>query len=665
MTEEESTSTIDKIGKYRVTGELGRGGMGVVYKGEDRQIGRQVAIKTLTDVTPELRERFYIEARSGILSHQNIVTVYEVGEHEGRPFIAMELVEGESLEKVLRERKRLPPPEALSIVEQICAGLGHAHRHGVVHRDVKPANVLVRPDGRVTIVDFGIARLADQTRQLTKTDTLLGTFHYIAPERLKGEDSDGRADIWSVGVMLYEMVTGALPFKGSDISSIYRVIHEPYVPVVAHVKDMPEGLSRVLDKALAKRVEERYATAEEMASDVRRLTRDLKGEEEGAREGDRTVLVQAPRIEQRKAQGEADPEETQEVLQTIPIALVKDGREPLAPANHDHDSTGWFEMTPRKQAEPEPQTNGSRQFAEAAPKPRPANASSPVQKPLEQSRSDEDAVDLKAKQRRTAELHQAVEKAVAACNKAIAANHLDRCMGPVDEVAKRYGESLILFTAREACRAKRSEKATHLLREAMQTARQRLRGSSAKGSERALNAVEYALPFADEDVRSEWRRLKDESAAARIAKQPAASGASPARRGKARWYAAGFIVVAAALAVAAVSYRRHEVAAAPKDMPVHAPIPAPVLTDMEINASPWAKVVRVEDEAGASVLASQGDQTTPLRLDGLKSGKYKVTLAGADGNQQTVECNVSPQEHLCTASLGSPDTDQLLTGGQS
>lgn len=284
--------------------------MGVVYRGEDRLIGRRVAIKTLTEVTPELRERFYIEARSGILSHQNIVTVYEVGEHEGNPFIAMEFIEGDSLEMVLRLRKRLPLLEALSIVEQVCAGLGYAHEHGVVHRDVKPANVLVRPDGRVTIVDFGIARLADQTQKLTKTDALLGTFHYIAPERLKGEPSDGRADIWSVGVMLYEVLTGELPFKGSDVSSLYRVIHEPYVPLAQYVQDLPDGLNGVFDKALAKQVDARYATAEEMAFDLQALGESLKHDrvdtllktarrltEESRYTNARTVLLQAQRID--------------------------------------------------------------------------------------------------------------------------------------------------------------------------------------------------------------------------------------------------------------------------------------------------------------------------------------------------------------------------------
>ena len=265
-----------RIGRYEVIAEVGRGGMGVVYRAQDRMIGRDVAIKTLTDVTPELRERFYVEARSGILSHPNIVTVYELGEEDGTPFIAMEFLAGESLERLLKGKKRLPLLEALPITEQMCAGLGYAHQHGLIHRDVKPANVMVQPDGRVKIVDFGIARLTDRVTRLTRADSLLGTFHYIAPERLKGEASDGRADIWSVGVMLYEMVTGELPFRGKDMSALYQVMHEPYVPLHEFVERVPEALTGVLDRALAKSVNERYGSTEEMLVDLQKVGDELK-----------------------------------------------------------------------------------------------------------------------------------------------------------------------------------------------------------------------------------------------------------------------------------------------------------------------------------------------------------------------------------------------------
>jgi eukaryotic-like serine/threonine-protein kinase len=330
MPNDAKAAVVSRIGRYHITGEIGRGGMGVVYRGEDGLIGREVAIKTLTEATPELRERFYVEARSGILNHPNIVTVYELGEHEGNPFIAMEFLPGESLEKLLRQRGRLPVLESISIVEQICTGLGYAHTHGLLHRDVKPANVIVLPDGRVKIVDFGIARLADQNTRLTKTDALLGTFHYIAPERLKGEASDGRADIWSAGIILYEMVSGALPFRGKDVSTLYRVMHEPFPPITQVVEDAPEELTAVLDRALAKEMKDRYATAEEMAFDLQALAESLKrvhltelldaarrlsGEQQFA--SARTVLLRAQRIDPANTTARMLMQEVQEQLNQL------------------------------------------------------------------------------------------------------------------------------------------------------------------------------------------------------------------------------------------------------------------------------------------------------------------------------------------------------------
>jgi serine/threonine protein kinase len=837
MTTEGSTKGMQKIGRYRVTGELGRGGMGIVYRGEDRLIGRRVAIKTLTEVTPELRERFHIEARSGILSHQNIVTVYEVGEHEGSPFIAMEFIEGDSLEKVLRLRRRLPLLEALSIVEQVCAGLGYAHGHGVVHRDVKPANILVRPDGRVTIVDFGIARLADQSQKLTKTDTLLGTFHYIAPERLKGEDSDGRADIWSVGVMLYEMLTGELPFKGSDVSSLYRVIHEPYVPLATYVQDLPDGLTRVLDKALAKQVDARYATAEEIAFDLQSLSEGLKHERIGAlletarqlaEESQhgiaRTVLLQAQRIDpsntetktllgdvqdhlrhmqrseelrqiieqaqdaangrrwndaielfeqarkldtenafnldarlqqaqkkkteqQRvlalwkqaddarnlgdltKAQdylgealqiddrstdlrnaysdvlrevkgkqqqfhvgelsrtrdqedtaqksgqhGEAPTvaakEESNELLQTSRFSRVIDRLEPLASANSDAALTRLLEKMPSKQGEAEKQSGLTGQFTEVLVKAPDKLMSSPQEQSREVHAS-EGGVGAEAQRRRAAEIRAAVDKAVAACDEAIDAGKLDQCMRPLDDLAKQYGASAALATAIEAAESKRRHKATHVLLDALQAAQRHLKNSSARKAEELLKGVEYALPFAGVDVRSEWRKLKSECTTAQSAKQPIPKSSATAKRGKAWWYVAGSAVVVAALAVVGLSHRWHMTPAPQNATARHAmvsvppqPTPTGVPTDVEINASPWAKVMSVQDEAGNSVALPDGDQTTPLRLEGINSGAYKVTFARADGKEQTVECNVSAGEHLCAADLGSPDPEQVLMGEQ-
>src|SRR5580698_4901032 len=322
-----SAATATRIGRYDVICELGRGGMGIVYRAEDKLIGREIAIKTLTETTPDLRERFYVEARSGILNHANIVTIYEIGEYEGNPYIAMEYVAGESLEKILRTGKRPSLLETLSTIEQLCSGLGYAHQNGVQHRDVKPANLILQPDSRVKIVDFGIARLADQTTRLTKTDALIGTFHYIAPERLKGEMSDGRSDIWSAGVILYQMITGQLPFDGANVSTLYKVISEPYPPLRNYNQDLPEELIAIVERALAKNPDDRYSTAEEMAFDLQAISGSLQKErmgdlmvsakrlmEQGQLAHARTVLLDLQRIDAQDADVRRMMREVQEQL---------------------------------------------------------------------------------------------------------------------------------------------------------------------------------------------------------------------------------------------------------------------------------------------------------------------------------------------------------------
>lgn len=351
--------TVTRIGRYDVVKELGRGGMGIVYRGEDRLIGREVAIKTLTEVTPELRDRFYVEARSGVLNHPNIVTVYEFGENEGVPFIAMEFVAGDSLEKILRSGRKLSLLETLSIIEQLCSGLGYAHQNRVVHRDVKPANVIVQPDGKIKIVDFGIARLADQATRLTKTDAVIGTFHYIAPERLKGEMSDGRSDIWSVGIMLYQMLSGELPFNGEDLSTLYKVINEPYPPLTKYVQDLPPELLAIVDRALAKNPDDRYGTAEEMAFDLQGIFEGLKKErvgdlmtsakrlvEQRQLTSARTVLIDLQRIDPQNIEAKRLSREVQEQLNRLQKAeqvrqIVEQAEEAVLSQNYD-DAVSYY-----------------------------------------------------------------------------------------------------------------------------------------------------------------------------------------------------------------------------------------------------------------------------------------------------------------------------------
>ena len=276
----DTPAPVTQIGKYQILGILGVGGMGVVYRGLDNAVGREVAIKTLTDATDELRQRFQLEARSGVLNHPNIVTIYDFGEQDGNPYIVMEFVRGDSLENLLRGGRHFSLIEKLDIVRQICLGLGYAHQKGVVHRDIKPANVMVQPDGNIKIVDFGIARLESQSGH-TQAGLVIGTFHYISPERLLGKTADGRADIWSVGIILYQLLTGRLPFPGDDPATLHRVIREPHEPLSSVHVDCPPALDHVLNRALAKDPIDRYETAEEMAADIEAVNDDLKREHVG------------------------------------------------------------------------------------------------------------------------------------------------------------------------------------------------------------------------------------------------------------------------------------------------------------------------------------------------------------------------------------------------
>jgi eukaryotic-like serine/threonine-protein kinase len=270
-----------KIGKYEITGILGRGGMGVVYRAEDKRIGRQVAIKTLTENfsgQPEMLERFYREAQAGILQHPNIVIVYDLGDEEGVPFIVMEYVSGDPLDKLIASGRHISIIEKLSIIEQVCAALGYAHHRGVVHRDIKPANVIVQQDGVAKLVDFGIARVQGSSGEggLTRTGNVIGTIHYIAPERLRGKPFDGRSDIFSTGIMLYYLLAGQLPFTGEDMTVLQKLVNEPHPPLSTFLANYPPQLDSIIDRALAKDPDQRYSTAEEFAADLHGLGEQLK-----------------------------------------------------------------------------------------------------------------------------------------------------------------------------------------------------------------------------------------------------------------------------------------------------------------------------------------------------------------------------------------------------
>jgi serine/threonine-protein kinase len=271
-----------KIGKYEIVGVLGRGGMGVVYRARDALLGRDVAIKTLTEGfsgNPEMLRRFYHEAsHTSALRHPNIVIVFDAGDQDGTPYLVMEYVEGESLEAALKEGKHISLELRLSIVEQVCAALAYAHRNGVIHRDVKPANIIMQRDGTAKLLDFGIAR-ADSNRldkTLTSTGTLIGTPAYMAPERLQGEPVDGRSDIFSVGVLLYQLITGHLPFDAEFPAIIQQILHHAPSPPSQIAADCPEAIDAIVTRALAKQAPDRYPYADEMGSDLMAVIEEVR-----------------------------------------------------------------------------------------------------------------------------------------------------------------------------------------------------------------------------------------------------------------------------------------------------------------------------------------------------------------------------------------------------
>jgi serine/threonine-protein kinase len=279
-------AALTRIGKYDIVGVLGRGGMGVVYRGIDRHLGREVAIKTLTEgikSDADMLSRFYDEGRkTGSFKHPNIVTVFELGDDNGIPYIVMELVDGDPLDNLIGSDEQLPLVDRLRIVEEVCSALAYAHRHNVVHRDVKPANIFVQPDGRVKLLDFGIARLEERRSHdlsLTRPGHIIGTVPYMAPERLRDKPLDRRSDIFAAGVVLYQLVAGELPFSGDEVVLMQKILNEPHPPLSSKCKACPASLDLIIDRALAKSPDDRYSTADEMAADLTTAIAEIRQEQ--------------------------------------------------------------------------------------------------------------------------------------------------------------------------------------------------------------------------------------------------------------------------------------------------------------------------------------------------------------------------------------------------
>ena len=268
------TTVVRTIGRYRAFDELGRGAMGVVYRGFDPVIGRTVALKTLSidgaDANArEFRDRLYREASAaGSLSHPNIVTIYDIVEDAGLTAVAMELIEGRPLSAIIAERAPLPIDLAVEILSQVCSALDYAGSQGIVHRDIKPANILVTTAGRAKVTDFGVARLALST--MTQAGTVLGSPSYMSPEQVKGLSLDGRSDLFSAAVVFFEMITRERPFAGNDIATtMYRIAHEPPTPPTRFNPAVGMGMAAVLERAFAKGPADRFQTGADMVAELR------------------------------------------------------------------------------------------------------------------------------------------------------------------------------------------------------------------------------------------------------------------------------------------------------------------------------------------------------------------------------------------------------------
>ncbi len=286
----------ETVSHYRILEKLGQGGMGVVYKAEDTKLRRTVALKFLSAHavgSDRKKERFIHEAQAAAaLDHPSICTVHEIDEDDGRTFIAMAFIEGHSLEDAIALGP-LKLTETTTVAIQVAEGLAAAHEKDIVHRDIKPGNVMITRRGRAKITDFGLARFADHTR-LTSEGMTAGTVAYMSPEQARGEEIDHRTDVWALGALVYEMVTGRQPFEGgTDQAVIYSILSEEPMPMTALRSRVPMALERIAAKAMAKQPEERYQTMADMLVDLRAAARLV--------ESDDNSVYSTPGVPERRA----------------------------------------------------------------------------------------------------------------------------------------------------------------------------------------------------------------------------------------------------------------------------------------------------------------------------------------------------------------------------
>jgi eukaryotic-like serine/threonine-protein kinase len=287
-----------KIGRYKILGELGRGAMGIVYKAEDPNLDRLVALKTIildedAEGAKEYKKRFMLEAKAaGKLNHPSIVTTFDYGEEDGLAYLAMELLEGTDLRTRL-QKEAIPAVEAVEIARQVAEGLAYAHARGVVHRDIKPGNIMLNGGGQAKIMDFGLARMRMADHK-TSTGMVLGTPRYISPEQISGLPVDQRSDLFSLGIVLYEMLTGTRLFAGENMEQVqYLITQTDHVPPTRQVPGLPPMVDFVVARALKKDPAVRYQDAREFAADLATCAAEVRSNEVSDPSGSKTVKLEA------------------------------------------------------------------------------------------------------------------------------------------------------------------------------------------------------------------------------------------------------------------------------------------------------------------------------------------------------------------------------------
>jgi serine/threonine protein kinase len=346
-------TSMEAIGKYTIVRQIGFGGFGVVYEGVDPFLKRRVAIKTCTTDEEEIRDRFFREAEiAGNLQHRHIVTVHDFGIQDGVPYLVQEYLSGEDLARVIARREPLSPERKLEILLEVARGLEHAHSRGVIHRDVKPANIRITEGGTVKIMDFGIAKLANVASHLTRTGMTLGTAAYLPPEQIKGQAVDHRADLFSFGVLSYELLAYSRPFAGRTLSVLFfEILNQEPAPISDHFPECPRSIEAMVLRCLAKDPERRYLG---LGPVIESLVRGL-------------VELRSPPVTTRSPSASSEVPMTDRATRKVSADIV---REAMARAKQEHGTRGAQEGAPHSIPSP-PGAAGSPppQPPEAPPKP--------------------------------------------------------------------------------------------------------------------------------------------------------------------------------------------------------------------------------------------------------------------------------------------------------